>query len=113
MESKEIVVALGSLAQENRLAIFRLLVRGGDTGFAVGEIATRLGIPGATLSFHLKELIQAHLVKAQKTGRTIRCTVNFSVMRNVIAYLEEECCAEQASAPQKTVSPTTNKRKSL
>ncbi|MGQ0502839.1 MAG: ArsR/SmtB family transcription factor [Panacagrimonas sp.] len=99
MDSKSAVSRLASLAQESRLAVFRLLVRQGPEGLAAGEIAARLGIPPATLSFHLKELSNAGLLAPRQEGRFIYYAPNFKVMNALIAYLTENCCAESAGAP--------------
>jgi ArsR family transcriptional regulator, arsenate/arsenite/antimonite-responsive transcriptional repressor len=93
MEIKDTVRALSALAQETRLAIYRLLVETGPQGLSVGEIAERLDLANATLSFHLKELIQADLVIAQPTGRSIICSANFKTMTSLVTYLTENCCA--------------------
>lgn len=86
------VATLGALAQETRLAIFRLLVEQGPEGLAVGEIAQRLDLPGATLSFHLKELAHAQLVSARQAGRFIYYSANYRTMNGLIEYLTRNCC---------------------
>jgi DNA-binding transcriptional ArsR family regulator len=80
MESKSAIAALAALAQENRLAVFRLLVQAGPTGVSAGEIGSDLKIPPATLSFHLKELSHAGLVVARQEGRFIFYSANFEQM---------------------------------
>ncbi|MFN0315979.1 MAG: ArsR/SmtB family transcription factor [Burkholderiales bacterium] len=92
MKSKEVVRALGALAQENRLAVFRLLVEQGLEGLSPGAIAKRLGIAAPTLSFHLKELASAGLIGAEQNGRSIQYSVNFIAMRELIEFLYENCC---------------------
>lgn len=92
METKRIVQALGALAQESRLAIFRLLVQAGADGMAVGAIAQALGLANATLSFHLKELTNAGLTIATPVGRSIIYAANFATVAQVLAYLTENCC---------------------
>ena len=92
METKNIVQALGALAQESRLAIFRLLVQAGSTGMPVGAIAQALALPNATLSFHLKELTLAQLTVATPVGRSIIYSANFVTVTQVLAYLTENCC---------------------
>jgi ArsR family transcriptional regulator len=93
MESKSVVPALAALAQESRLAIYRLLVEAGPTGLAVGEIAASLKIAPATLSFHLKELVLAGLITARQDGRYIYYSASYTRMNDLIAYLTENCCA--------------------
>jgi DNA-binding transcriptional ArsR family regulator len=92
MESSKATEALAALAHEGRLAIFRLLVAKGPAGLTVGEIARKLKIPGATLSFHLSQLKHGGLVTARRDGRTLIQTANFSGMNQLIAYLTENCC---------------------
>jgi ArsR family transcriptional regulator, arsenate/arsenite/antimonite-responsive transcriptional repressor len=93
METKNMINALAALAQEWRLAIFRLLVETGPEGLPVGQIAEKLGLANATLSFHLKELSNAGLLVAAPNGRSIIYSANFNTMNEVIGYLSENCCA--------------------
>src|SRR5437773_8478459 len=92
METKNALTALAALAQETRLAVFRLLVETGPEGLPVGKIGERLGIAPATLSFHLKELAHADLVTMRHEGRFIYCSANFATMNGLLAYLTENCC---------------------
>lgn len=94
MKSSTAVARLSALAQESRLAVFRLLVRKGPEGLAASEIAGRLGLPPATLSFHLKELSHAGLLKSRQEGRFIYYAPDFKAMNALLAYLTENCCAE-------------------
>lgn len=98
MKSTEAVSALSALAQETRLGAYRLLVQHGAAGLAAGEIATRLDIPPATLSFHLKELANAGLVTARQEGRFIFYAADFAAMNRLLAYLTENCCGSNAEA---------------
>jgi ArsR family transcriptional regulator len=91
-ESRGTVEVLAALAQETRLAIFRLLVQQGPEGLAVGEIAERLKLPGATLSFHLKELARAQLIGPRQAGRFIYYSANYRTMSGLIDYLTRNCC---------------------
>jgi DNA-binding transcriptional ArsR family regulator len=84
--------ALTGLAQESRLAIFRLLVEQGPQGLAAGAIAERLGLANATLSFHLKELAHSGLVMPHQAGRFIYYSANYATMNGLVAYLTENCC---------------------
>ena len=93
METMDALRALAALAQESRLATFRLLVETGPEGRVVGEIAQTLGIANATLSFHLKELANAGLIAARQEGRFIYYSANYSGMNELLAYLTENCCA--------------------
>ena len=92
MEVREIVRALGALAQESRLAVFRLLVEAGPQGVAAGAIGDRLGIPATTLSFHLSQLSRARLVASRRNGRSIIYSADFETMDSLIGYLGENCC---------------------
>ena len=104
MEIKSAVEALSALAQESRLSIFRLLVQAGGDGLAAGALGEKLGIPPATLSFHLKELSHAKLVKSRAEGRFVIYSASFTEMDKLIAYLTENCCAGDAAqcVPRKT-----------
>lgn len=93
MDTKDALKALAALAQENRLAIFRLLVEQGPPGFAAGVIGEKLDLANATLSFHLKELTLAGLLTARQESRFIYYAANFEVMNTLMAYLTENCCA--------------------
>lgn len=99
MNSASAVIRLASLAQGSRLAVFRLLVQRGPEGLAAGEIATKLKIPPATLSFHLKELSHAGLLKSRQEGRFIYYAPDFKAMRALVAYLTDNCCAESDCDP--------------
>lgn len=92
MKSTEVVKALGALAQENRLAVFRLLVEEGPDGLTPGTITEKLGIPSPTLSFHLKELVNAGLISAEQQGRSIVYSVAFLAMRELVEFLYQNCC---------------------
>ena len=84
---------MAALAQESRLSIFRLLVQAGKEGLAGGVLGERLGIPPATLSFHLKGLTHAKLIKSRSEGRYVIYSANYAEMDRLISYLTEHCCA--------------------
>jgi ArsR family transcriptional regulator, arsenate/arsenite/antimonite-responsive transcriptional repressor len=92
MELKNAVTALSALAQETRLAIFRLLVEVGIDGESVGRIGEKLKVPGATLSFHLKELARAGLVTARQERQFIYYAVDFERMAELMTFLTQNCC---------------------
>ena len=94
MESQQAVTALSALAQETRLEVFRLLVRRGPQGMAAGEAAARLDIPAPTLSFHLKELRLAGLVRRRREGRSVVYRPDFEAMNTLLAFLTRNCCEE-------------------
>lgn len=94
MEKQDVLAALAALAHETRLDVFRRLVRAGQVGVAAGRVASDLGIPAATLSFHLKELRSAGLVTGEREGRVIRYAPDFGVIAEVVGYLGENCCRD-------------------
>jgi DNA-binding transcriptional ArsR family regulator len=112
MERTNAVAALAALAHEGRLAIFRLLVKAGPDGLVVGQIAKKLEMPGATLSFHLSQLKHAGLVIARRDGRRLIQSADFDCMNGLIAYLTENCCGgSQACTPVCKPASRTSKRK--
>ena len=94
MEHKNATHALAALGHATRLSIFRLLVQAGTGGKLAGDIAQALSLPGATLSFHLKELLAAGLISAEQRGRTICYRAEFETMTALVGYLTENCCAD-------------------
>ncbi len=92
MESKTAIAALAALAQETRLAAYRLLVQAGPDGLAAGRIADALGASPATLSFHLKELVHAGLIAGQHDSRYVIYRGDTAAMNALLAYLTENCC---------------------
>ena len=97
MEHKSATHALAALGHGTRLSIYRLLVEAGRGGKLAGEIAQALTLPGATLSFHLKELLHAQLASSQSQGRHVCYRANFAAMNGLIAYLTHNCCADSAN----------------
>jgi DNA-binding transcriptional ArsR family regulator len=92
MKSKPFVTALSALAQESRLAVFRLLVQAGPAGMPAGEISEATGIAPSSLSFHLKELVHARLVRSRQQGRYVIYSTDFKTMNALVAFLTENCC---------------------
>ena len=86
------IVALSALAQEHRLALFRLLVQAGEDGMAAGAIAEKLGIPNSSLSFHLAQLREAELITQERQHRSLIYRANYSAMNGLVDYLTENCC---------------------
>lgn len=86
------ILSLAALAQPTRLEIYRLLVQKGPEGLAATAIAEKLGLPNATLSFHVKSLTQAGLVNARQEGRFIYYAANYAAMNGLVGYLTENCC---------------------
>jgi len=103
------VQALSGLAQNSRLAIFRLLVQAGPGGIAAGAIGDRLDLPPATLSFHLAGLTRAGLAQSRQEGRFVIYRADFENMNKLVAYLTENCCGGQSCAPAAACEPTTAK----
>ncbi|MGN6728726.1 MAG: ArsR/SmtB family transcription factor [Rhodanobacteraceae bacterium] len=110
MKSNDVVRALAALAQDSRLAAYRLLVQAGDTGLAVGEIGERLKLPGATLSNHLNVLRRAGLVRDVREGRSIRCRADYVRMNALLGFLTENCCGDDAASCAPTCAPKRRKR---
>ncbi len=110
-ETKQALDALSALAQESRLAVFRLLVEYSPDGLTAGTVAEKLAIAAPTLSFHLKELARAGLVASRQDGRFIWYRADIQAMNTLIAYLTRNCCAgsavcDPACGPTGTAAPT-------
>jgi DNA-binding transcriptional ArsR family regulator len=117
MEKIAALTALAALAQETRLDIFRLLVQAGPDGMPAGHIAEHLGLPSATLAFHLKELKIAGLATCTRNGRSLIYAAAYPTMNRLLAFLTENCCGGPAGAclpirqPQtETSAPRTHRR---
>ncbi len=93
MKQQDVVCALSALAQASRLAIYRLLVKRGPQGFTPGDIAEKLAVPAPTLSFHLKELQRAGLLKVRRDGRRLFYSPDFENMNELIYFLKDNCCS--------------------
>jgi ArsR family transcriptional regulator len=94
MKPNDVVKALSALAQESRLAVFRLLVKRGPEGFPPSVLAEKLGIAAPTLSFHLKELQNAGLVTVRREGRFLFYSTRFDRMKGLVGFLTDECCSQ-------------------
>ena len=99
MSSSAAVEALGALAQEHRLALFRLLVQAGEDGMPAGAIAEKLGVPNSSLSFHLAHLTRAGLIQQRRQGRSLIYTADYAAMNALVGYLMENCCGGATCAP--------------
>ncbi|QQS53835.1 MAG: winged helix-turn-helix transcriptional regulator [Candidatus Competibacteraceae bacterium] len=93
MKKSDILAALGALAQETRLDIFRYLVEVGSAGAPAGQIGERFGLPPPTLSFHLKRLQHAGLIQRVRQSRSLIYSADFATIQAVLGYLTENCCA--------------------
>jgi ArsR family transcriptional regulator len=97
MIAADVVAALSALAQDTRLALFRLLVQAGPQGLSAGAIGTTLGVPASSLSFHLAQLGHAGLITQRRLGRHLFYAAEFAAMNALMAYLTENCCGRGAS----------------
>ncbi len=100
METRNAIAALAALAQESRLATYRLLVQAGPNGMPASKIAESLGIPASSLSFHLKELSNANLIGSRQEGRFIIYAAQFDTMNALLGFLTENCCGGTPCPPQ-------------
>jgi DNA-binding transcriptional ArsR family regulator len=96
VKANSAVEALGALAQEHRLALFRLLVQAGEKGMPAGAIAEALGVPNSSLSFHLAQLKAAGLIRQERQHRSLIYRANYPAMNALLDYLTENCCAGTA-----------------
>ena len=99
MESIAVVKALAALAQSSRLEVFRALVVAGQAGLTPGALSESLGVAPNTLSFHLKELVNADLISQERVGRNLVYRAQFDRMNSVLAYLTQNCCQGQPCLP--------------
>ncbi len=90
--SAEVIAALAALAQEHRLAAFRLLVEAGPDGVSAGDLADRLSIPRSSLSFHLNQMMQAGLIVQRRESRSLIYSADFATMAALVGFLTENCC---------------------
>lgn len=106
MQPDRVIRALAALAQEHRLAAFRLLVEAGPQGVAAGAIAEAVDVPPSSMSFHLAQLANAGLVTQRRESRSILYTADYAAMNGLMAYLTENCCGGVPCAtakPRETV----------
>lgn len=100
MKTPEVIEALGALAHEHRLAVFRLLVETGPEGLSAGEIGQRVGLVPSSLTFHLQHLARAGLLTQRRVGRQLFYATDFGVMNALVAYLTENCCGGAGCEPE-------------
>jgi ArsR family transcriptional regulator, arsenate/arsenite/antimonite-responsive transcriptional repressor len=112
MKGNTAVEALSALAQEHRLALFRLLVQAGEAGMPAGAIAEALGVPNSSLSFHLTQLRKAGLILQERQHRSLIYRANYPAMNALVAYLLENCCAGADCAADTACQPKSQERKS-
>jgi DNA-binding transcriptional ArsR family regulator len=114
MKTPDVVKSLAALSQESRLAVYRLLVKRGPSGFTPTTIINKLHIPSPTLSFHLKELQNAGLISARREGRFLFYSARFDRMKALVEFLTDECCSQADQACDGDCKPVaaTARRKS-
>lgn len=93
MKSRDVLLALGALAHEHRLGIFRMLVVRGPEGLSAGEIAERMRLPPSSLTFHTQALSSAGMIRQRRVGRQIIYSANFAAMDDLLGFLSANCCA--------------------
>jgi ArsR family transcriptional regulator, arsenate/arsenite/antimonite-responsive transcriptional repressor len=98
MKLEKAAAQLEALGNPTRLNIYRILVRAGDDGLAVGRIQERLDIPASTLSHHCKRLIDVGLVTQERQATTLICRAHYPSMNALIGYLADECCVDAGCA---------------
>jgi len=111
MKASEVIEALGALASEPRLTVFRLLVKRGPEGYTPSELIQRLDIPAPTLSFHLKGLVQSGLVISRRESRNLYYSPNFERVRGLVGFLTENCCSLADEACDTTCQPIATERR--
>ena len=99
MDQKRAIAALGALAQETRLELFRLLVTCGPEGLPAGVIAEKLGVMPSSLSFHLQQLVHAGLITQRRLSRQLIYSVEYGAMNDLMGYLTENCCGRGVCPP--------------
>ena len=112
MKAESAIEALGALAQEHRLALFRLLVQAGDKGMAAGAIAEKLNVPNSSLSFHLAQLKNAGLILQERQHRSLIYRANYAAMNALVGYLMENCCAGADCGSEPVCAAPSQERKS-
>lgn len=113
MDSSLAVKALGALAQEHRLAAYRLLVQAGPQGLPAGQLAEAIGIAPSSMSFHLAQLAHAGLITQRRQSRSIIYSTDFDAMHGLMGYLTENCCGELTCSPIAVCSSQTCDQKDV
>ena len=110
MNADAAIDALGALAQEHRLALFRLLVQAGPDGMAAGALAEALDVPNSSLSFHLAHLTRAGLIAQRRAGRSLIYSADYGAMNRLVGYLMENCCGGGECTPP---APSTSSERNI
>jgi len=109
MDAARVIAALGALAHETRLKVYRMLVERGPDGLSAGTIAERVDLPPSSLTFHLQQLFHAGLVTQRRLSRQLIYATDFAAMNAVMAYLTENCCSGAEACPP-TCKATAKRR---
>jgi ArsR family transcriptional regulator, arsenate/arsenite/antimonite-responsive transcriptional repressor len=107
VKKKQVIDALGALAHETRLEVFRMLVQKGPEGIPAGVISERLGIPPSSLTFHLQQLLHASLVTQRRLSRQIIYAADFAAMNGLLGFLTENCCGRDAACATPSCDPAS------
>lgn len=113
MDAAPVIRALGALAQEHRLAVFRLLVQAGPEGLPSGVLAELVGVAPSSMSFHLAQLANAGLVSQRRQSRSIIYSADFAAINGLMAYLMENCCGGHACLPADSSIPSVLNEKDV
>jgi DNA-binding transcriptional ArsR family regulator len=113
MDPSIVIRALGALAQEHRLTVYRLLVQAGPDGLPAGELADHVGVPASSMSFHLAQLANAGLVGQRRQGRSIIYSADYGAMNGLMAYLTENCCGGATCVPDAACSQSLTSTKDV
>lgn len=113
MDAQLVIRALGALAQEHRLAVYRLLVQAGPEGMAAGSLAELVGVPASSMSFHLAQLANAGLVTQRRQSRSIIYAADFAAMNALMAFMTENCCGGVPCSSDASCSPRFTEAKDV
>src|SRR6267142_3517437 len=105
MKTPRVIDALGALAHEHRLAIFRLLIERGPAGLPAGRIAEKVGLVPSSLTFHLQNLQRAGLIAQRRESRQLIYSADFAVMNGLVGYLTENCCGNSSAECPSSCAP--------
>ena len=110
MQADRVIRALSALAQEHRLAAFRLLVQAGEEGVAAGILAEKIDVPPSSMSFHLSQLANAGLVTQRRESRSIIYTADYAAMNGLMGYLTENCCGGMSCSEDAACLPSPQRK---
>ena len=113
MQPETVIRALAALAQDHRLAAYRLLVQAGADGIAAGVLAEALGVPASSMSFHLAQLTHSGLITQRRHSRSLIYSADYAAMNQLMGYLTENCCGGAACAPEVLCTPQITQQKDV